>query len=280
MIDLHTHSTASDGDLSPRELILLAVKRNLKAIAVTDHDTLSGLDEAELTAEETGIRFIPGIELEAPFSFGEFHILGLNLVNRAKIEDRIEALKLKRKNRNLSILRKMNDSGIEAKYEDIGKYAKGLIGRPHFAKYLIERGIVSSLQEAFDRFLGKGQPFYIPKDTLPIDEIVDIIKEGGGRAVIAHPQSLRLSLEELAALLPAWKEMGIDGLEAFHPRAKPSYCKKLEKLARLKGFFITAGSDFHGFSRPERRLGKTTSKQKTIPDHFLKELLSAPEYSL
>lgn len=275
MIDLHTHSNASDGDYSPEELINLAALKSLKALALTDHDTIKGLEEAEYYAKKRGICFIPGIELESEFSPGDFHILGLNLKNRkGSFLTGIKELQDKRLNRNLTILRKMNNAGIEANYGEIEKYATGLVGRPHFAKYLIEKGIVSTFQEAFDRFLGSGKPFYTPKETYPLEEIIFLIHSGGGRAVVAHPLSLRLSLAQIEELLPAWKKAGLEGIEAYHPNAKPSYCKKLEVLSRKYGFFVSAGSDFHGLHRPERKLGRTTTKNKAIPDLYLEELLA------
>ena len=119
-----------------------------------------------------------------------------------------------------------------------------------------------------DRYLGSGKPFYIPKETLPLEEILSLIREGGGRSVLAHPSSLRLSLDQIETLLPSWREIGLMGVEAYHPKAKPSYCRKLEIIARRHGYFITAGSDFHGTSKPERRLGRSTTKHRKISDSY------------
>ena len=135
MIDLHTHSKASDGELSPEDLIALAVKKGLKALALTDHDTIKGLKEAQYHAERAGIIFIPGIELEAEFTKGQLHILGLNLTDRkGDFEKKVQVLQEKRHQRNLSILEKMNNAGISAEYKEIIKYSTGLVGGPHFAK--------------------------------------------------------------------------------------------------------------------------------------------------
>jgi predicted metal-dependent phosphoesterase TrpH len=236
VIDLHTHSTASDGDHSPTELVARGIGIGLKAIALTDHDTVSGLEEGERATAGSALRFIPGIELEAAFTPGELHILGLNLRNwKGWFAEQIRILQEKRHNRNLSILDQMNQSGIQAHYEDISRYASGLVGRPHFARYLLERGIVESVQEAFDRFLGKGKPFYIPKETLLLEDIITLIHRGGGKAIVAHPLSLRLTIVEIGELMPAWCEMGIDGIEAYHSKAKRNRRGKLEERREETG---------------------------------------------
>jgi predicted metal-dependent phosphoesterase TrpH len=281
MIDLHTHSTASDGSYSPTALMAEAAKRGLTAIALTDHDTIGGLEEAAPAAVERGIRFIPGVELEIAWNpKGEFHLLGLE-INSPTPEFRaaIEELAHRRLKRNLEIIEKMNKAGIDVSYDEIIAIAGGLeadnssslqhsIGRPHFAAFLAKRKIVKNREQAFRRYLGKGKPFYIPKTGLEFVRAVEVIKESGGIAVLAHPMSLYVAWGRLPDLIKSLKENGLDGLEAWHPNAKVSECKRLEELGKKLGLYITAGSDFHGEGRPDRKLGITAGGKK-IEEPFL-----------
>jgi len=280
MIDLHTHSTASDGSFSPSALISEAVKHDLSAIALTDHDTTGGLKEAAKAAKENGIRFIPGIELEIAWkSDGEFHLLGLGL---GELEDEfasaLEELARRRLERNLEIVDRMNKAGIEVSYEDISAQATDgsesagrSIGRPHFAAFLADKKIVKNRSQAFSRYLGKGKPFYIPKEGLEFEPALKIIHESGGIAVLAHPMSLYTAWGKFPELIKSLKEKGLDGIEAWHPSTKVSYCRRLEELGRKFGLYITAGSDFHGEARKDRKLGFTAGGRK-ISESFLEEI--------
>ena len=277
MIDLHTHSTASDGSFSPSALIAEAVKYGLSAIALTDHDTTGGIKEAAKAAKESGIRFIPGIELEIAWNReGEFHLLALGL---GKLKDEftaaLEELARRRLERNLEIVDRMNEAGIEVSYDEIrtlNAASRGhSIGRPHFAAFLVERKIVKNRRQAFDLYLGKGKPFYIPKTGLEFELALNIIHGSGGIAVLAHPMSLYVAWGKLPDLIKSLKEKGLDGIEAWHPSAKVSSCKRLEELGRKLGLYITAGSDFHGEARKDRKLGFTAGKRK-ISDSFLKDI--------
>ena len=282
MIDLHTHSTASDGSFSPSALMQEAARRSLKAIALKDHDTAAGLIEAERTAKELGIIFIPGIELEIIWpSRGEFHLLGLGLSRLSPgFIKAVEEISSRREERNLEILERMKEAGIIATYEEIsslpGEELKSefqrSIGRPHFASFLIKRKIVRNREQAFKRYLGKGKPFYISKEGMEFEKAIEIIKESGGKAILAHPMSLYTGWGRLPDLLKSFKEKGLDGIEAWHPAAKVSSCKRLEEIGRGLGLIITAGSDFHGEASPDRKLGVTAGDRK-IEDFYLEELL-------
>jgi len=298
MIDLHTHSTASDGSYSPTALIAGAVKRGLTAIALTDHDTIGGLEEAALAALEWDIRFIPGVELEIAWNQkGEFHLLGLGINSPTPVfRDAIEELSRRRTERNMEIIEKMNKAGISVSYNDVVAIANNgvplaggfdsadspsntsfgnrqsfcghSIGRPHFAAFLAKKRIVKNREQAFRRYLGKGKPFYIPKAGLEFRKAVEAIQESGGIAVLAHPMSLYTAWGRLPDLVKNLKENGLDGIEAWHPNAKVSECKRLEELGRKLGLYITAGSDFHGEGRPDRKLGITAGGKK-IEESFL-----------
>jgi 3',5'-nucleoside bisphosphate phosphatase len=270
MIDLHTHSTASDGSLSPTALIELAAGRGLSAIALTDHDTISGLVEAESAAAAAGLRLIRGVEIEIDFKPGEFHLLGLGFSSAApELAEVLSGLRDSRLERNRKIIESMRGDGMDVDWEELRAVSgASMIGRPHIAAYLVRKKIVKTRQLAFDRFIGKGKPYYHPKTCIPLQEGVRLIQRSGGLAVVAHPMSLFVSWTRLRALSPEWKELGIDGVEAWHPTARRGECEKLEALAVQHGLFPTAGSDFHGEQRPERKLGVTAGDKK-IEDRFL-----------
>ena len=307
MIDLHTHSSASDGSLGPGTLIEEAVKRKISSLALTDHDTITGLPEAEKAALERGIHFIPGVEFEIIWKqekravpetpeikdlsrrkktsvlnapAGEFHLLGLGIRQPSPgLKEAIEDMTRRRQGRNLEIVEKMNQAGIDVSYDEIKALAysnaeeadRASIGRPHFADYLVKKKIVRNRDQAFMRFLGKGKPFYAPKVGLEFEQAVKLIKESGGIAILAHPMSLYTAWGRLPALIKNLKERGLDGLEAWHPATKVSSCKRLEELGKKLDLYITAGSDFHGAVRPDRKLGITAGGKK-IDESYLEAI--------
>lgn len=273
MIDLHAHSTRSDGTYTPTALIELGARLGLRALALTDHDTVSGVSEARVAADRLGIRFIPGVELEVDHTGGEFHLLGLGLTALPElIEGDLREMKRRRERRNLGIIDKMRDDGVEVDLASVAAFAEGtVVGRPHFARFLVERGIADTLQDAFDRFLGHDQRYYLPIEHLTVEECAEVIRRSGGRTVIAHPLSLGISTEELERRLPQWKEAGIEGIEAYHTNAPLAVCRTLEEIARRHGLFVTAGSDFHGTIRPDRALGRTADGIE-ISERFLEFL--------
>ncbi len=273
MVDLHSHSTASDGSLSPSALVGLALERGLSALALTDHDSVTGIPEAEAVAKGSGLRLIRGVEVEIAFEPGEFHLLGLRL---ERLDGELEAVLVRmrqsRDERNGRILARMRDAGFAATMEELRAVAgDGTVGRPHIATLLVQRKAVRTRQEAFDKYLGKGRPFYEGRDRLELRDAMRIVRESGGLLVVAHPLSLFVSWGRLGSLMDEWKELGVDGIEAFHPTAKISHCRRLERMARERGFRVTAGSDFHGAIRPERKLGRTAGNL-VIGDEYLAEI--------
>ncbi|MDR1930415.1 MAG: PHP domain-containing protein [Treponema sp.] len=269
MIDLHTHSTASDGDLAPGKLVEKAAALGISALALTDHDTLSGLGEAAEAARSRNITLIPGIELEIESESrerpgseniaGEFHLLGLGLKSPGRVfSETLESLAGARERRNRLMVEKMREAGLQLDYDDIRSLAGGnIVGRPHFGRFLINRKLVKNQEQAFKRYLSRGRPFYVPREGLAFDRAAALIHEAGGIAVLAHPMSLYAAWGRLPALIGSLKERGLDGLEAWHPTAKLNDCKRLEELGLSLGLRITAGSDFHGSARPDRKLGYT-----------------------
>lgn len=272
MIDLHTHSTASDGSLSPAALVRAARDQGLSALALTDHDTIAGLEEAGEEAKKLNIRFIPGIEFEISCDKdnltivppGEFHLLGLGITCPSPaFLTAVDYLARSRENRNRKILEKIEELNIKTDYNELISFAGGgSIGRPHIADLLIHYRVVKNREQAFSRYLGKGRPFYFPKEGLRFDRAVSLIKESGAIAVLAHPLSLYVAWGRLPVLIRELAARGLDGIEAWHPIAKPRSCRRLESLGEELGLRITWGSDFHGEARPGRRLGFSAGGRK------------------
>lgn len=275
MIDLHTHTTASDGSSRPQELVALAVRNKLSVLAVTDHDTVDGIAEAAAAAKTAGIILISGIEIEIEFNPGEFHLLGYGLdISAPALLNALQELKMAREERNETIASLFASSGIHIDIEKIKAERKSdYIGRPQIAEALAAQKIVKTKQEAFDRFLGKGKPYYLPKECLPLDRALHVIRQAGGVAVVAHPYSLFVSKSKLAFLMDEWKELGIQGIEAYHPAAKLGQCRILELMARERGFAVTAGSDYHNSQKPLCGIGRT-SGNLPIKDEYYQELVS------
>ncbi|MDR1971607.1 MAG: PHP domain-containing protein [Treponema sp.] len=283
MIDLHTHSTASDGSLSPEALMREAAQAGISAIALTDHDSIKGLDYARNEAGRQGIRLIPGIEIEINYPGpGHFHLLGLGIrAPSPGFVEAVEGLSLLREERNLKILALMRDLGIEAGMEELRDLARGeartstgpgpSVGRPHFAALLVKRGMVKNQDLAFARYLGPGKPLYVPKPGLDFDRAQALVRESLGLPVLAHPLSLYLSWSRLRSFLAALKDRGLGGLEAWHPAAKVRDCRRLEGMARELGLRVTAGSDFHSGDQGGRRLGRSGGGRK-IEDAVLEAI--------
>ncbi|MBL8966915.1 MAG: PHP domain-containing protein, partial [Spirochaetaceae bacterium] len=190
----------------------------------------------------------------------------------ARLEAALEGLGRARDERNRRIMERVNAAGIAGTMEDLAALAgSSRPGRPHIASLLVERRAAKNRQDAFSRYLAKGRPFYEAKETLSLEEAIELVRGAGGLAVVAHPYSLFVSKSRLEKLMDEWKELGIDGIEAYHPTAKLGQCRRLEKMGRERGFRITAGSDYHGALRPERRLGRSAGGM-LIEDSFLDEL--------
>jgi predicted metal-dependent phosphoesterase TrpH len=259
-IDLHAHTTASDGSLSPTELITLAVATGLSAIAVTDHDTIGGLAEAAEAAVAENIELIPGVELSVEDDRGRFHLLGyLFYPDDQNMAETLASLRVSRAKRNVEMADKMKELGLPVTMDDVISEAgpdSQVIARPHFAKALMKAGIVSSVQEAFDRYLASGKPLYQPKQVLTPHDAIAMIHKAGGIAVMAHPGLVPLDEQKLAervALLTSEDKM--DGIEAHYSQHSPEQTRRFLQLARDNDLIVTAGSDFHGTPKPHVTLG-------------------------
>ena len=276
MIDLHVHTTASDGQYTPSQIISKAAEKNIKVIAITDHDTTAGLTEAREAGSKLGLTVVGGIEINITFPTGEFHLLGLGLKEPSKSLNIIVENVIKNRNeRNLEMIQKMQADGVGVTMEELETDFPGtVIGRPHFAAELVKHGVVKTRQQAFDQYLARGRKWYVPRICTNLDEAIVAIRESGGVPVVAHPMSLYLSWGKLPDTLKDYFERGIEGLEAYHPGARKSECSRLEELGRKIGYFITAASDFHGEKiRSDRKLGYTVDKRKIDDRFYFEELL-------
>lgn len=272
-IDLHTHTTASDGSMSPGELVRHAKENGLSAIAITDHDTVKGIEEALDEARKTGIEVIPGLEIGVDFK-PEMHILGYFLSGGyLRIQDTLERLQRNRDERNPKVVHKLNEMGFHISMEEVEAEARGgVVGRPHIAKVLIKKGYVGSVEEAFDKYLGSGKPAYFKKDKLAPEEGIREIAKAGGVPVLAHPIFLGLSLGQLDDLLAdVLVPAGLKGIEAYYVDHTREDTGNFLRLAVKHHLLATGGSDFHGSFKPDIRLG-TGRGNLCVPYELLERL--------
>ncbi len=255
-IDLHTHSTASDGTFSPTQLVDYALTRGLKGLALTDHDTTNGLEEALSAGKKQGLEVIPGCELSVEYP-GLMHILGYWLKPEAPaLNASLQELREKRNMRNELIIHKLQDLGIDITYNDVRNLAgDATVGRPHISRVLMDKGWVSSIQESFDRYLGSGGKAYVPKEKFGPEKAISVLKDEGALVVLAHPYSLELNREKLHRELLRLKEYGLDGVEVFYSEHSPEQMELYASLCRNLDLLPTGGSDFHGSVKPEIELG-------------------------
>ncbi len=258
LIDLHTHTTASDGSLQPAELVRAAAAAGLKALAVTDHDTIDGLAEALAAQPAEGLEVVAGVEISVQGGpTGSMHMLGL-LVDHthAGLVEGLERLKRARAERNPKIVEKFNQLGISMTMAEVEAFAGGeLVGRPHFAQVLLKRGIVRDRGEAFARYLGNGAPAYVSKFRFSPAEGMSMILAAGGVPVLAHPGMLKLSEPDLERLVRELMQNGLQGIEAFYSEHDQPTRRALASLAGRLGLVISGGTDFHGQPKPDIRLG-------------------------
>jgi predicted metal-dependent phosphoesterase TrpH len=251
-VDLHIHTTASDGVMSPSEIVRYAKAKGLQAIAITDHDTIEGLEEGLLEGERIDFEVIPGIEISAEHSPGSMHLLGFFLdIHHPTLNERLGYLQKARAERNSKIVERLNRLGIELTYEDVLKASGGgQVGRPHFAQVLLEKNYVGSFQEAFERFLKKGAPAYVDKFRFTAKEAIHFINEARGVAVLAHPNTLNMNgYSELETLILRLIEEGLKGIEVYYPEHSPLEVARYKTLAERYGLLMTGGTDYHGIEK-------------------------------
>ena len=259
MIDLHTHTDRSDGVLSPTELVQRAHQLELRAVAITDHDTVAGNPAATRAGEELGIAVIAGIEISTQWRNLTFHLLGYGMSRvGGAVADTLAFLVDSRRERNPRMVKKLRDLGIEITMEEVRREAGGeVVGRPHFARVLLAKGVVRSNQDAFRRYLGRGAAAYMDKARLDPESACALVRDAGGLPVLAHPGLieqdrpgfLRPLLEELVPL-------GLAGIEAYYSSHDPGQTLRYRNLARANDLLVTGGSDFHAPGRDGPELGR------------------------
>jgi predicted metal-dependent phosphoesterase TrpH len=248
MFDFHVHTNASDGELSPEEVINLAIKLNLEAIAITDHDTSDNVAEAVEYAKNKNIKVIPGIELNAKVEKGQMHILGYYIdYGNPKFKEIMLELKNQRDERNERFIKAFNLAGINISIDDVKKYVIGqVVGKPHFAKALIEKGYISTVNEAFDKYFNQYPYNTIKREAILPENAIKIIKDFNGIAVLAHPYTLKLDETELENKIKELISFGLEGIECYHSDHSKEQVELYKKLAKKYNLIITCGSDFHG----------------------------------
>lgn len=254
--DLHAHTTASDGDLTPTQLVIRARTRGLSTLAITDHDTLKGVEEGMDAGAVNGIRVLPGIEISAIYEPGTLHMLGYFRTNPAGLEEELECVQQGRMDRFPKIIKRLNEHGLMITQEDVTAIAgEAQIGRPHIAKALIQRGYVKDFDEAFDRWLAKGKPAYVEKEKLSWEEAIRLIRTHGGIPVLAHPFTLEIGDDALRNLVTEMKDGGLMGIEVYYPEHTHAQMRLYREIARTLGLVATGGTDFHGTDRNGADLG-------------------------
>ena len=262
LIDLHVHTTASDGTMSPKQIVSYAKQKGLIAIGITDHDTISGIEEAQKEGKLLGIEVIPGIEISTEFN-GEMHLLGYYIKETFQLIKKLNGIRDKREIRNVKIISKLNERGIDVSLEEVKEIAKGeSIGRPHIAMVLMQKGYVDSVRTAFDKYLGKGKIAYVDREKVSPEEGIKIILEAGGLPVLAHPKYLNLSGAELDILLVKLKEYGLVGIEAYYSMNTKNETGIYLRVAIKHGLAVTGGTDFHGNNKPEIDIGTGKGNMK------------------
>ncbi len=280
-IDLHAHTTASDGSLTPTELVEKAAGLGLAALAVTDHDTVAGLDEALGAASDVGLDIVPGVELSVEDDGGRFHLLGflVDPLNEPLLHT-LEKIRKSRAARNAQMAEKMAALGLPVTMDDVraeaGEDAE-VIARPHFARALIKKGVVESVAEAFDKYLSTGKPLYMPKQVLTPKDATALLHGAGGLAVMAHPGLVPLGEDALSERVESLAtDAGLDGIEAYYSQHTLEQTERFLALARRLNLLVTGGSDFHGTPKPHVPLGVVFDGQPA-PPHLLEAMRARRE---
>lgn len=277
-IDLHVHSNASDGTLSPTEVVELAASLSLSAIALTDHDTLAGIREAQAAAlllsdSENPIRIIPGTEISAAYNQKDIHILGLFLdIDNRPLKEALQTALIKREERNEKMAANLRSAGIDITVEKLkASEGEAVLTRAHFAKYMTEHRYTKTTKEAFDKFLNDSSPYYVPREYLTPEKAISLIHQAGGLAVLAHPLLYKYNLEQLDEMITHLAGYGLDGIEAIYSMNTGFDEGIVRRFANRYNLVMTGGSDFHGKNKPDIALGSGKGNLQ-IPETLLESL--------
>ena len=273
-IDLHIHTTASDGTDSPRQAVELAHGLGLRAVAITDHDTVAGIDEAMAAGAALGLEVVAGIEVSADYRGDEVHILGLfidpaSAALRPVLTWAVEA----RQTRNRRMVRALADDGFDISLEALEEEFPGaVLGRPHMAEHLVKKGCAASITEVFDRWLGQGRPYYRPREYMKMERAVQVIREAGGVAVLAHPLQYGYDRDGLETFVRRGREIGCAGLEVYYSTYGEKEQAMLQALADRYGLAVSGGSDYHGGRKPHIQMGSGVDGSLAVPYGVLEGL--------
>ncbi|MEP6935571.1 MAG: PHP domain-containing protein [Nitrospirota bacterium] len=256
-IDLHLHTTHSDGSLSPTAVLQLAHKANVTALAITDHDIVTGIPEALAAGAERGIEIIPGVEISSCVGNSELHILGYCIDwQDSELNRRLAILRASRHTRNPEIIERLRALGLDVTYEEVRALAgTDSVGRPHIARLLMDKKYVTSAKDAFDRYLAEGRPAYVARELPQPADAIAWIRAAGGVAVLAHPTWAKVSTEGLNALLTTLKAEGLGGIEVHYSTHTKRQTMEYLDLAKRLTLLVTGGSDFHGITKPDIEVG-------------------------
>ena len=266
-IDLHLHTTHSDGSLRPAEVLARAKQADVSAVAITDHDITTGIPEAMAAGAALGIEVVPGVEISSFDGKSELHILGYCLDwQDPQLNGRLAILRNSRHRRNPLIIERLRTVGLDVTYEEVRALAgTESVGRPHIAQLLMQKHYVTSAKEAFDRYLAEGKPAYVARELPVPAEAIRWIREAKGVAVLAHPTWIKTSDEGLRDCVQALKEAGLGGIEVHYSTHSKSQTASYLDLARHLGLLITGGSDFHGITKPDIDVGSGRGDLKVNP---------------
>lgn len=271
-IDLHVHSTISDGSMAPAELVALAARQHLKAIALTDHDSMEGCAEALAAGELHGVEVVPGVELSVSFGEKNLHLLGYFCdANHPALQAGLLRLQEGRGERNKAILKKLESLDIWISYRELCNIAgPGLCGRPHIARLLVKKGYVRSMDEAFSRFLASSGSAYCSRFIFSVQEALSLLHNAGGLTVLAHPGQISNDSKVIEKMLYELIDFGLDGVEIFYPTHSRQFRQNLLRFAKQNRLLITGGSDYHGSIRPGTSLAG--GKKVRVPAELLEML--------
>lgn len=272
-IDLHTHTTASDGSDAPAELVALAARAKLAAIAITDHDTVDGLDDASEAGRKLGMEVIRGCELAVSSEYGEIHILGLWIPEHAApLTAKLQELRGYRSERNVRIVDRLCEIGLALSYDEVVALSGGIsVGRPHIARAMVNRGYVPSVADAFTRYLGPDGEAFVPKTILSPQEGVALLANLGATVSLAHPMLMRCPQEWLEDLVADLGAVGLDAIEAYHSEHSQLHERYCVELAARHGMVLTGGSDYHGLAKPAISIGRGRGGLR-VTTHVLEQL--------
>jgi hypothetical protein len=275
-LDLHLHTTHSDGSFTPTEVINLAWKAGVTALAITDHDITTGILEAAEAGQEHGIDVIPGIEISSTLGSSELHILGYFLdYQDIRLNEQLTLLRESRHRRNPKIIERLQAAGIDITYEEVRALAgTESVGRPHIARVLMEKGVVATAKEAFDLWLADGRPAYVPRELPAPSEAIQWIKAAKGLPVLAHPTWVKTTEGTLTDLVRRLKAEGLAGVEVHYSTHTPRQTREYLALAKQLDLLVTGGSDFHGITKPDIDVGIGKGSLH-VPDSLLDKLKSA-----